>query len=278
MTTHKPSIAFIGAGNMASSIIGGLIADNYDPAQIWATSPVPELANLRKTFNINISQQNVVAAAKADILVFAVKPSILKTVVTELKEIIISHKPLLISLVTGARIATIVNWLENAKVGIVRCMPNTPALVRCGTTALYANLYVTEVQRIIAESIMRAVGVVLWVENEGDLDTVTAVSGSGPAYFFLMMEAMLQSARKMGLSYENAQLLTLNTALGAARMAIESQQDVEALRQQVTSPGGTTERAIRVFESGGIRSLFDEALQAARARAIEIAESLSGKE
>src|SRR5262249_8819999 len=153
-------------------------------------------------------------------------------------------------------------WLGGNQ-SIVRAMPNTPALIRCGATALFANALVTEDQRNLAESIMRAVSVVVWLENEKWLDTVTALSGSGPAYFFIMMEALQTAGEELGLSSEIARLLCLQTAFGAARMALESEKTVAELRQQVTSPGGTTERAIQVLEEGKMREIFKKALQAA---------------
>lgn len=268
----KPTIAFIGAGNMASSLIGGLIADSYPPNCIFATNPIQEkLASLEKSFGINTTSNNREGAEKADIIVFSVKPNLLKSVVVELKETIRRKNPLLISVAVGITTETIQKWLVDIPASIVRCMPNTPALLRCGATALYANSRTSEEQSALAESILRAVGVTVWVTHEREMDVVTAISGSGPAYFFLVMEAIMECAQEMGLKKEQAQLLTVNTALGAARMALESNKDIGELRQQVTSPGGTTEQAIQVLESGGVRTLFNNALCAARDKAISMA-------
>lgn len=156
-------------------------------------------------------------------------------------------------------------------------MPNTPALVKSGATALYANQKVDAEQRELAEAIMRAVGLTLWVEEESLMDAVTAVSGSGPAYFFLLIELLQQSGTRLGLPEHDARLLALQTAFGAAKMALENSDDSTALRARVTSPGGTTERAINILEEGGIRELFDKALQGARDRAGELADQLGEK-
>lgn len=268
---EKPIIAFIGAGNMAGSLIGGLIADHYPANKILASNPLLDrLESLQLNFGIETTPNNHVVAEKADVIVLAVKPVNLKSVVTELREILAKKNPLVISIVTGINARTIGEWAENQELGIVRCMPNTPALLRCGITGLYANQFVTDEQRTISESILRAVGLTIWFKKESDLNIVTAVSGSGPAYFFLMMEYMKEYATKMGISAEEAQLLTVNTALGAARMALESEKEISELRKQVTSPGGTTEKAIQVFERGGLRELIEKALDAAHQRAVEM--------
>lgn len=157
-------------------------------------------------------------------------------------------------------------------VAIVRCMPNTPALIGAGATALYANSYVDAKQHQLAESILRAVGITLWLENENDMDAVTALSGSGPAYFFLVIEALQAAGEKLGLSSETARLLTLQTAFGAARMALESSHSAEKLRQQVTSPGGTTAAALNVLEKEKLRDIFMHALEAACLRSKELAQ------
>jgi pyrroline-5-carboxylate reductase len=173
----------------------------------------------------------------------------------------------------GIRCDDLDRWLGGG-VALIRTMPNTPAMIQCGATALYANARVSDDQRQQAESLMRAVGIVQWVADEALIDAVTAVSGSGPAYFFLVIEAMEAAARELGLSDETAHLLTLQTALGAARMALESSEPPEVLRQRVTSPGGTTERALGILEDGGIRDLFRQALRGAHARSRELSADL----
>lgn len=271
----QPIIAFIGAGNMASSLIGGLIGTHFAADKIWASNPhQDQLDKLYDCFQIHTTQSNKEAAEQAEVIVLAVKPASLKSVVLELKDILQRNKPLIISVVTGINCATIQNWAGGGGLAIVRCMANTPALLGCGVTGLWSNAFVFEEQKATAESILRAVGMILWFKNEADLDTVTAISGSGPAYFFLIMEVMIDCAKQMGLSEEQAELLTINTALGAAKMALETGKDVKALREQVTSPGGTTEQAIKVLESGRIRPLFLEALEAAKNKAVEISKLL----
>lgn len=268
---HQPIIAFIGAGNMASSLIGGLAANHYPGTSMWATDlSIDKLNRLKSCFNLNISTNNLEAVAQADVIVLAVKPNTLPAVIKEMGELLAKRQPLIISIVTGIHAESIRKWANCQHLSIVRCMPNTPSLLRSGITGLFANFFVTEEQKAIAESILRSVGVTLWFDNEQDLNIVTAISGSGPAYFFLVMEAMIATAQEMGLTEEQAQLLTVNTALGAAKMALESGKGVAALRQQVTSPGGTTEQAIKVLEAGGIKSLFERALKAAKDKAIEL--------
>lgn len=268
------TISFIGAGNMATSLVEGLLADGVPPRNIWMSDPEPtKLQNLKNKYQINTTQDNQLAAKSTEVSIFAVKPSIVKPVAKDLASIIQEKNSLIISIAAGVKIEDIERWL-GGKVAVVRCMPNTPAMLQSGATALFANDKVSSDQKNLAESILRAVGLVVWVDQQQQLDTVTALSGSGPAYFFLMMEALEQSAIKLGLPPETARLLTLQTALGAARMALESEESVEKLRQRVTSPGGTTEKAIEVLQQGEITSLFHKALTAAKQRAKELAEAL----
>jgi pyrroline-5-carboxylate reductase len=208
-----------------------------------------------------------------DIVVLAVKPQQLQDVVKQLS----MHwqaDQLLVSIAAGIRTADLQRWLNNADAAIVRTMPNTPALVQAGATALFANQAVSAQQLELAESIMRSVGLTLWVDEESKLDAVTALSGSGPAYYFLVMEAMEKAAVELGLSPETAKLLCVQTAFGAAKMALESNDDPKLLRQNVTSPGGTTERAIHELQDGGLEALFENALIAAALRSRELATQL----
>lgn len=270
MNKITPTIAIIGAGNMGSSLLGGLINKNYAAGQLWATdSDAEKLHSLKQQFKIHTTTNNVEAVKTADVVIFAVKPQILQDVSEELASSIQKGNPLIISIVSGIRETNIQKWLGGG-IPIVRTMPNTPALIGCGASALYANQYVSAQQRQLAESILCAVGIVVWLEEEQLIDAVTAVSGSGPAYFFLVIEALLNAAEKLGLTAETARLLVLQTAYGAARMALESNKQVVELRRNVTSPGGTTEQAIRVFEEKNIRGIFLEALQAAANRAREL--------
>ena len=273
MTRH---IAFIGAGNMAGALIGGLIADGVPPGHLIATDPSADKCSaLSAATGIRTLQDNGAAAAMADTLVLAVKPQILRQVAEALAATVQQRRPLVISIAAGIRCDSLQAWL-GGDVALVRTMPNTPAIIQSGATVLYATPWVSSAQREQAESLMRAVGLAQWVDDESLMDAVTALSGSGPAYFFLVMEALEAAARDLGLAPETAHLLTLQTAFGAARMALESSDPPEVLRARVTSPGGTTERALDTLEDGGIRDLFRRALTAARDRSIELSRSLGG--
>jgi pyrroline-5-carboxylate reductase len=267
-------IAFIGAGNMAGALIGGLLADGIPPARLTATDCSAEKCRaLSAATGIRTLQDNREAVADAGIVVLAVKPQVLHEVVTEIAESIREHQPLVISIAAGARCDSLQAWL-GGPTALVRTMPNTPAVIQSGATVLYATPEVSDSQREQAESLMRAVGLTQWIEDEALMDAVTALSGSGPAYLFLVMEAMESAGRELGLTAETARLLTLQTAFGAARMALESTDPPETLRVHVTSPGGTTERAIDTLEDGGIRDLFTQALKAAHARSVELSADL----
>lgn len=271
------NISFIGGGNMATSLISGLIADGIEPSAITVCDPDREkLANLAARLSVRTETDNDKAVACSDVVLFAVKPQILQHVASELQSAIQQQKPLIISIAAGIREASLDTWL-GGDLAIVRAMPNTPALVQTGATVLHANPLANESQRNQAESILRAVGLVRWVNDESLMDAVTALSGSGPAYFFLIMEAMENAGIEMGLDAESAHLLTLQTALGAARMAIESRDSPAVLRQKVTSPGGTTERAIETFENGKLQALFSEALNSAKERSEELSNILGGE-
>ena len=269
-----PTIAFIGAGNMASSIIGGLVTEGFSAEQIIASDPYPaSLERLRDIAKVETTDDNQHAIANADVVVLAVKPQVMKPILEDLADSAQLHKPLVISIAAGIKVKSLDQWLGGG-MPIVRCMPNTPALVQTGATALYANPVVSERQKRLADQILGAVGIALWVNEEQALDAVTAVSGSGPAYFFLVMEAMQAAGESMGLSAETAKQLTLQTALGAAKMAMSSDVDTAELRRRVTSPGGTTAEALKVFENRGLKDIFLQALEAGRNRSEELAEIL----
>ena len=271
------TICFIGAGNMAQSLIGGLIASGYNKQNIIATDPTAEQRNaVTAKFGIQCFGDNTEAVSKADIVVLAVKPQILESVCQLIIEPVKTQKPLIISVAAGIRSKDINRWL-GGQTAIVRTMPNTPALIQTGATGLFANEFVNTEQQSQAEHILRAAGITVWVDEEAKLDAVTALSGSGPAYYFLFMQAMEQSAQKLGLDEKTAHLLTLQTALGAAKMALESHQDFATLRQNVTSPNGTTEKAIKSFQADGLPEMVEKAMQAAQTRAVELADELGGK-
>jgi len=267
-------LAFIGAGNMARSLVGGLIADGWDAARISVSDPdKAQLSALRSRFSVHTDTRNRELVETSEVVVLAVKPQVIREVARDLADAVQTHRPLVISVAAGVRAADLQRWL-GGDCALVRCMPNTPALVQSGATALFATETVSDSQKDMAESILRAVGLALWIENEALMDTVTALSGSGPAYFLLVIEALQEAGESLGLSRKTAHLLSLQTAFGAAKMALESSEDVATLRQQVTSPGGTTERALAVLEDGGLRELFNKALTAARERSRELAEQL----
>ncbi len=269
-----PFIAFIGAGNMASSIIGGLIAKGFPADNIRASDPFPQsLVELEKVAAVETFQDNLQAVVGVDIIVLAVKPQVMKSVLENLATAFETAKPLIISIAAGIETRSLDKWLGGG-FPIIRCMPNTPALVQTGATALYANAIVNPAQREYANDILGAVGIALWVDEEASLDAVTAVSGSGPAYFFMVMEAMQAAGEKLGLSVDVSKQLTLQTALGAAKMAMESDVDAAELRRRVSSPGGTTVEAINVFEQAELTEIFSTAMTACRDRSEELAKVL----
>ena len=270
----EKTICFIGGGNMARSLIGGLIADGCPAGRLRAADPAADQREqLERLFGIRTFADNGAAVEDADVWVLAIKPQVMREVATSLAGAAQAARPLVISIAAGIRSADLDRWL-GGDAAIVRCMPNTPALVQSGATALYATPKVDEDGRELAESILRAVGLTLWLDEEDLMDAVTALAGSGPAYFFLVMEALEAAGERLGLPAESARLLTLQTAFGAAKMALESEEGPEVLRARVTSPGGTTERALQVLEAGELRGLIQEALDAARDRARELATEL----
>lgn len=267
-------ITFIGGGNMAQSLIGGLVANGYQADCVHVADPDSnQRLNLASRFHIHVHEDNREAIAHAKAIVVAVKPQLVKSVLEPLGPILRNQQSLVISVAAGVREPDISRWL-GGQIPVVRTMPNTPALVRAGATALYANKHVSPNQHDLAESLLRAVGITQWLEEESLLDIVTALSGSGPAYFFLLMEILEAAAIELGLPQHTARLLTLETALGAARMALESAEDPAHLRLRVTSSGGTTEAAMRVLEGGAVRALLQRALQAATNRASELGRHL----
>lgn len=258
---------------MASSLIGGLLSSSTKADQILVAEPSDDTRKkLQADFGIKTTEANV-ETTRQDIVVLAVKPQLLQSVCRELADNAGTASPLYISIAAGVRSEDINRWLGSDK-AIVRCMPNTPALLQTGATALFANENVSEAQKQLAENILQAVGLTLWVNTESELDAVTAVSGSGPAYFFLLIEAMQKAGEELGLDTETAQKLTLQTALGAARMASESDVDTTTLRARVTSKGGTTEQAINSFEKAGFQQIVKQALEAASQQSKTLADEL----
>jgi pyrroline-5-carboxylate reductase len=269
---NDKKIAFIGGGNMAQSLIGGLLNAGVDAAQITVADPdAAQRERVRKTHGVVAEDDNAAAVEGADVVILAVKPQVMHTAVAPLGVCFQARRPLLISIAAGVTVSALEHWL-GARLPIVRTIPNTPALIGSGAAALFAGPGVSAEQRATAETILGAVGSTRWVAEESLMDAATAVSGSGPAYFFLMIELIETAARELGLDAETAHALTVQTALGAARMAKESGASAAELRRRVTSPGGTTAAALAVFEQEGLGRLVTDALRAARSRSGELAE------
>ena len=273
MSTHR--IAFIGGGNMAASLIGGLRAQGLPASAICASDPgADRRTELHDAHGIDTFADNAQAVAGADVAVLAVKPQVMQTVCRDLAPHLQASQ-LIVSIAAGITCASLQQWLgADTPRAIVRCMPNTPALLRQGVSGLFANAAVSDEQKRQAEQLLSAVGLALWLDREELIDAVTAVSGSGPAYFFLLIEAMTAAGEQLGLPRDTAAELTLHTALGAARMACESDVEAAELRRRVTSPNGTTEAAIKAFQAGGLEALVQQAMDAAARRSAELAEQL----
>ncbi|RUM93444.1 MAG: pyrroline-5-carboxylate reductase [Thiothrix sp.] len=268
-------LSFIGGGNMARSLIGGLLQNDWPANQISVADPNPEQGTRLHQINpaIILSSDNIAAAKSADVLVFATKPQVLQSIAREVADSVQKQRPLIVSIAAGIYSADIDRWLGKG-LPIVRCMPNTPALVQSGATGLFANKHVSEPQKELAEKLLRSVGITVWLDEEKQLDIVTALSGSGPAYIFLVIEAMQTAAEQMGLTSETARMLSIETVFGSAKLALESEDEVATLRERVTSKGGTTEKALQVLENGDLRNLFYNAMKGAEERAEKLAEQL----
>jgi pyrroline-5-carboxylate reductase len=265
------NISFIGGGNMAQALIGGLVVRGLPATRITVSDPVEQVRQLLQEKDVHVTEDNVAAIQTADIVVFAVKPQVLAQVLKPLNGLFANK--LVISIVAGAEISTISELLGTNQV--VRVMPNTPALVQTGAHGLYATEAVSEKDRNLASQVLAATGLTIWVSKETQIDAVTAVSGSGPAYFFYLMESMIRAGKNLGLDEKVATELTLQTALGAAQMAITSSNTPAELRKNVTSPNGTTQAAIEVFDHGQVSQTIQAALAAAQKRSQVLAQELS---
>ncbi len=260
------TIAFVGGGNMARSLIGGLIARGTAASTIRVAEPVPELRDaLVRDFGLLAFADNLEAVAGAGTWVLAVKPQVKREVCESLAQAAQATRPLVVSIAAGITTTQFDRWL-GGEVAIVRTMPNTPALLGAGVTGLFANPRVDAAGRARAETLLAATGKTVWIADEGLMDAGTAVSGSGPAYVFLLAEAIQAAGEAEGLPADAARTLALQTILGAARMLTESDEAPAELRRRVTSPGGTTEAAIEAFEAGGLRALGARAIHAAAER------------
>ncbi|MGB0133108.1 pyrroline-5-carboxylate reductase [Dokdonella sp.] len=268
------SIAFVGGGNMARSLIGAMINGGTQASAIAVAEPNEEVrTKLAEDFGVAVFADGVEAVGSADLVMLSVKPQVMRKVCESLAPVLAKRRPLIVSVAAGLRIGQIDRWLGGG-FPIVRCMPNTPALIGAGATGMMANPAVSDAGRVQAASILAAAGTMVWVEDEDLMDTVTGISGSGPAYFFLMIEALEDAAVAQGMPRETARTLAIQTCLGAARMASEDAEPPARLRERVTSPGGTTQAALNTFIDGGLRELVASAVAAATRRGREMSSEL----
>ncbi len=274
----KTKLGFIGGGNMASSLIGGLINNDHQhdltSQDIMVFEPNSEKAQELKTeFNIQLASNNQQLLEHSNVVVIAVKPQVLQSVLEPLTTLFKDTKPLIVSIVAGIRSNSIEQWLED-EYAVVRVMPNTPALVAAGASGLYANERVDSEQKKITETLLDAVGISRWVASEADIDSVTALSGSGPAYFMLFIKSLIDAAQVAGLDSETAKDLAIATASGSAQLIANSDSSLQTLIDNVTSPGGTTEQALLSFHADQLPKIVSSAFEAARLRSEELAEQL----
>lgn len=259
---------------MAESLIGGLLASGHQASFIHVSEPDEKRRELlEQKYAIHCVEDNIELVSRSELLLFAVKPQMLQQIARTMQQAVQASQPVIISIAAGVRSADLENWL-GGELAIVRVMPNTPALVQAGASGLYANHRVNEQQKNLAESVMRAVGLVVWLENESQMDIVTALSGSGPAYIFRVIEAMENAATQAGLARETSRLLAIETVLGAAKLAVASEHSPAELRQKVTSAGGTTEQGLIQLEQGNIDQLFQKTIDAAISRSQEMGDEL----
>ena len=269
----KSTLASIGAGNMATSIISGLIKNGWPTDHLIASARTDRtLSAIREKYAIHTTSDNLLAAGQADIILLCVKPQVMKEVLTELS-LAIKPNALVISVAAGITMESLQKWAGD-HLAIIRSMPNTPSMLQCGATGLFPNHNVSSIQKEIADKIFNGIGIAHWVTRESLLDAVIAVSGSGPAYYLLLMEIMEKVGIEMGLEPKVSQNLTHQTALGAARLVMESGLEAEELRRKITSPNGTTEQAIKSFQKDGLTDLVERAMNAAVHRSIELSDQL----
>jgi pyrroline-5-carboxylate reductase len=275
---HTEGITFVGGGNMARSLIGGLVGQSVAPEQIRVLDPDPDAAaRIQSLWGVTVTKDPAAALADTDTVVVAVKPQVVQTAIPAIREHLPDGRPLVISVAAGTQTSTLTGLIRRP-LPVIRAMPNTPALLGCGATALFAAPGVNANEKERAEHILRSAGLVVWVDDERQMDAVTAVSGSGPAYFFYLMEHLLAGAVAEGLPEETARLLVMETALGAAKMALESEDDIATLRRRVTSPGGTTEAAIDSLRKDGFGAAVGRAVAAAADRSRALAADLAPTE
>jgi pyrroline-5-carboxylate reductase len=269
-------IAFVGGGHMTTSLVGGLRARGTDPGAIVVSDPVAaQLERLARDYGVGTASDNATAVAGADVVVLAVKPQDMAAAAREVAAALRHARPVVVSIAAGIRLADLARWL-GAEATLVRTMPNRPALIGAGITAAYAPATVPAAARARASAVLEPAGPVVWLDEEAQMDAVTAVSGSGPAYFFQLIEMMEAAGVELGLSKAVARQLAVQTALGSGRMAAESGEPPDLLRQQVTSKGGTTAAALAVLEGAGVRRTYAAAIAAAARRSAELADQFGG--
>ena len=271
MINHK--VGLVGGGNMARAIAGGLLRGGMHATDILIAEPRSEQCEVlrQELYGAMVTDDNAAVASKSETLVFAVKPQILRNVCQELATTVQRHKPLIISIAAGPRIEDIDEWLGGG-MRIVRVMPNQPALIDQGISALFANEVTDDSGRDLAEKIMSAVGQVVWLDSESLMDAVTAVSGTGPAYLYLLIDIMIESATEFGIDRETARSLAVETARGATALAAAEAESMSSLIERVRSPGGTTTAAFDCLDAADVRGIFAKAIEAARNRAAALAE------
>jgi pyrroline-5-carboxylate reductase len=266
-------IAFIGGGNMARSLIGGLLNNGIAPTDIRVAEPQAAAREaLARDFGVAAFADNAQAVAEAEVVVLAVKPQVMPAIRNGLEDILQRQRPLLISIAAGVRLDQLERWF--GALPIVRCMPNTPALIGAGATGLCANARVSAPQRAQAQHVLDSAGLTRWIDDEALMDTVTGLSGSGPAYFFALVEALEDAATAQGLPRDTARALAVQTCLGAGRMLAESGEAPGELRRRVTSPNGTTQAALESFAADGLPRITARAVAAATRRGGELAAAL----
>ncbi|MCY4044780.1 MAG: pyrroline-5-carboxylate reductase [Cellvibrionales bacterium] len=271
---NQPTIGFIGSGNMAQAIMGGLLKSDIPASNILGSARTEATLNkLKSTFGIQTTLNNIEVVQQSDVVFFAVKPDQLLAVCDEISEAVADKQPLLISVAAGVTEASLAKHLPTG-VKIVRCMPNTPAMLQVGASGLFANKAVNNDDKQLAERLLQAVGITVWVDDEALIHAVTAVSGSGPAYFFRFIEAMATAGREQGLDESTSMQLTIQTALGAAIMASRSDKTPTELREGVTSKGGTTAAALKVFNENGLEKMVSDAMLACSERSQELAKEM----
>jgi pyrroline-5-carboxylate reductase len=269
-------VGLIGGGNMGRAIAGGLLRGGMHATNLMIAEPQPEQCDLlrKELYGIMVTEDNETVAAAAETLLFAVKPQILKPVCQNLAAIVQQSRPLIMSIAAGPKIEDIDQWLGGG-LSVVRVMPNQPALIDQGISALFANERTEQSGRDMAEKIMTAVGQVVWLDSESKMDAVTAVSGTGPSYFYLLIDCMIEAGIKSGIDPETARTLAVETARGATSLASAETESMSSLIERVRSPGGTTTAAFELLDAADVRGIFAAAIKAAERRAAELAKEAS---